>query len=92
MFLANLIAGVVKLVCLNIGLEGGKSLARAVYYLAVIFSLLAALALLGLRPSAIVAKLDIIVGAPALAAAIAFGLGCKDMAADFLHNIFKGKQ
>jgi hypothetical protein len=91
LFLANLIANIVKIVCLNFGIESGKSLARFVYYLVIIFTFLAALSQLGLRPSAIVGKLDIVLGAPALAAAIAFGLGCKDMAADFLHNIFKGK-
>jgi hypothetical protein len=91
LFLAGLIANIVKVVCLNFGVDGGKSLARVVYYLVVIFTFLAALSQLGLRPSSIVGKLDIVLGAPALAAAIAFGLGCKDMAADFLHNIFKGK-
>lgn len=91
LFLATLVANIVKIVCLNFGVEGGKSLARVVYYLVIIFTFLAALSQLGLRPSSIVGKLDIVLGAPALAAAIAFGLGCKDMAADFLHNIFKGK-
>jgi hypothetical protein len=32
-----------------------------------------------------------VVGAVGLGAAIAFGLGCKDMASDFLFNLFKGK-
>ncbi|MCU0641541.1 MAG: hypothetical protein MUC35_05575 [Candidatus Margulisbacteria bacterium] len=91
LFLASLIANLVKLVALNFGVDGGKSLARLVYYLVILFTFLAALAQLGVRPSSIIGKLDIVLGAPALAAAIAFGLGCKDMAADFLHNIFKGK-
>ncbi|MDD4179031.1 MAG: hypothetical protein PHH14_03165 [Candidatus Margulisbacteria bacterium] len=91
LFFASLFAGVVKLIALNFGIEGGKTLARVVYLLVVIFATLAALAQLGVKPSIFLTKLDVLIGAPALAAAIAFGLGCKDMAADFLHNLFKGK-
>lgn len=91
LFFASLLSGIVRVILLNLGVEGGKSLSRFIYYLVVLFTFLAALSQLGLRPSSIIGKLDIILGAPALAAAIAFGLGCKDMAADFLHNIFKGK-
>lgn len=91
LFFASLFSHLVKLVLLNFGVEGGKSLARFVYYLVILFTFLAALSQLGLKPSSILGKLDILLGAPALAAAIAFGLGCKDMAADFLYGIFKGK-
>ena len=91
LFFASLIANVVKVVALNFGIEGGKSLARFTYYLVVLFLFLAALSQLGLRPSTILGKLDIVLGTVGLAAAIAFGLGCKDMAADFLYGIFKGK-
>lgn len=91
LFFASLIANIVKVVALNLGLEGGRSLARFTYYLVVLFVFLAALAQLGLKPSTILGKLDILLGTVGLAAAIAFGLGCKDMAADFLYGIFKGK-
>ncbi len=91
LFFASLIANVVKVVALNFGLEGGRSLARFTYYLVILFIFLAALAQLGLKPATILGKLDILMGTIGLAAAIAFGLGCKDMAADFLYGIFKGK-
>jgi hypothetical protein len=91
LFFASLIANIVKVIALNFGIEGGKSLARFTYYLVVLFLFLAALSQLGLRPSTILGKLDIVLGTVGLAAAIAFGLGCKDMAADFLYGIFKGK-
>jgi hypothetical protein len=91
LFFASLIANIVKVVALNFGIEGGKSLARFTYYLVVLFLCLAALSQLGLRPGTILGKLDIVLGTVGLAAAIAFGLGCKDMAADFLYGIFKGK-
>jgi hypothetical protein len=91
MFLAGLIAGIVRIVMANFGLEGAKTASRVVYYIVIIFAFLAALSELGLQPQSFAPHLGVIIGAPALAAAIAFGLGCKDMAADFLHNLFKGK-
>lgn len=91
LFLASLLAGTVKLIALNFGVEGGKTLARVVYYVVIIFTFLAALAQLGIKPEVFVPQIGVIIGAVGLAAAIAFGLGCKDMAADFLHNLFKGK-
>jgi hypothetical protein len=91
LFFASLIANLVKIIALNFGIEGGKSLARFTYYLVVLFTFLAVLSQLGLKPGSILGKLDIVLGTVGLAAAIAFGLGCKDMAADFLYGIFKGK-
>ena len=91
LFFASLIANLVKIIALNFGIEGAKSLARFTYYLVVLFAFLAVLSQLGLKPGSILGKLDIVLGTVGLAAAIAFGLGCKDMAADFLYGIFKGK-
>ncbi len=89
-FLAGLIAGIVRLVMGNFGVEGEKIVPRIIYYVVIFFAFLAALAELGFSPDW-TPHLGVILGMPALAAAIAFGLGCKDMAADFLHNLFKGK-
>lgn len=91
LFFASLLSGIVKLVALNLGIEGGKTLSKIVYYLVVIVTFLAALSQLGISPEVFVPQIGVIIGAVGLAAAIAFGLGCKDMAADFLHNLFKGK-
>jgi len=91
LFLGPLLSGMVKAAALNLGIESAKTFARIVYYVVVIFAFLFALAHLGIKTELIAAKLDVIIGAFGLAAAIAFGLGCKDMAADFLHNLFKGK-
>jgi hypothetical protein len=89
-FLAGLISAIVRLIMANLGLEGEKLLPRVIYYIIIIFVFLAALAELGFAPDW-TPHIGIILGMPALAAAIAFGLGCKDMAADFLSNLFKGK-
>lgn len=90
-FLAGLIAAVVRLVMANLGVEGAVTVSRVIYYIVVIFTFLAALAELGISPEVFAPQIGVIIGAFGLAAAIAFGLGCKDMAADFLHNLFKGK-
>ena len=91
LFFATLISNIVRMILVNLGLEGAKTASRVIYYIVIVFAFLAALAELGLDPRSFEPHLGVIIGAPALAAAIAFGLGCKDMAADFLHNLFKGK-
>lgn len=90
-FLAGLIAGIVKVVMATLGMDGAKSVSRIVYYIIIIFSFLLALAELGIPTDVFVPQIGVIIGAFGLAAAIAFGLGCKDMAADFLYNLFRGK-
>ncbi|MBU1027116.1 MAG: hypothetical protein KKA31_05230 [Candidatus Margulisbacteria bacterium] len=91
LFFASLIAAVIRVIMLNLGIAGAKTASRFIYYIVVIFTFLAVLAELGLNPELFIQQMGVFVGAVGLAAAIAFGLGCKDMAADFLHNLFKGK-
>jgi len=90
-FLAVLVSSIVRVIMANLGLEGSRAVSRVIYYIVIIFAFLAALSELGFNPRELAPHLGVIIGFPALAAAIAFGLGCKDMAADFLHNLFKGK-
>lgn len=91
LFFASLFSGIVKVIAVNIGIEGGKTLSRFIYYIVVIVAFLVALGHLGVSTDFFIPQIGVIIGAFGLAAAIAFGLGCKDMAADFLHNLFKGK-
>jgi hypothetical protein len=90
-FLASLIAGMVRIIAANFGIEGAKTISRFIYYIVIIFAFLAALAQLGISTEVFIPQIGVIIGAIGLAAAIAFGLGCKDMAADFLHNLFRGR-
>jgi len=90
-FFASLLAGIVRVIAAGFGIEGARTLSRVVYYIVIIVTFLAALAQLGIKPDVFVPQIGVIIGAVGLAAAIAFGLGCKDMAADFLHNLFRGK-
>lgn len=91
LLLASLISGIVKAVLLNFGLNGARTASRVIYYIVIIVAFMAALMELGFDAKLLQPHLGIILGMPALAAAIAFGLGCKDMAADFLHNLFRGR-
>lgn len=91
LFLAGLVSGIVRFVMANFGIEGSATASRLIYYIVIIFAFLAALSELGISTDVFIPQIGVIIGAFGLAAAIAFGLGCKDMAADFLHNLFKGK-
>lgn len=89
--LSVVIAGTVMVIASNVGLSNTKTLSKIAQYGVNIFGFLKALEILGISSAIIVASFSVIVGAVGLAFAIAFGLGCKDIAADFVTNLFKGK-
>ena len=90
-FLGVVIAGLVTVIANNVGLSNTKTLAKISQYGVNIFGFLKALEILGISSAIIVASFSVIVGAVGLAFAIAFGLGCKDIAADFVTSLFKGR-
>jgi len=90
-FLAILIGALVYLVAANLGLAGAKPISKLIQYATVIFAFLLALEQLGIGPSLLQPSLGVIIGAVGLGAAIAFGLGCKDIMADFVSNLIRGK-
>jgi hypothetical protein len=90
-FLSVVIAGLVVVIANNVGLSNSRTLAKIAQYGVNIFGFLKALEILGISAAIIVASFSVIVGAVGLAFAIAFGLGCKDIAADFVTGLFKGK-
>lgn len=90
-FLSSLIAGIIYVVGANVGLPGAKTIARLMQYATIIFAFLVALEQLGIGPALIVPSIGVIIGAVGLALAIAFGLGCKDIMADFISNLIRGK-
>ncbi|OGC23734.1 hypothetical protein A2291_05050 [candidate division WOR-1 bacterium RIFOXYB2_FULL_42_35] len=91
LFFAALISGISRVVMVNLGIAGAKTASRFIYYIVIVFTFLAALAELGINTKVFADKMEVFIGAFGLAAAIAFGLGCKDMAADFIHDLFRGK-
>jgi len=86
---AKLIANLVLVLGHNTELPDAKTLAKAIQYAIVVFGLLFGLEQLGIPMQMVLGKLDIIIGAIALAVAIAFGLGCKDAAGDFFNELFR---
>lgn len=87
-FVALLISAVVIVIANNIGLANAGALAKVVQYAIIIFAFLAALGQLGIPMDWLTTSVTVVVGAVGLAFAIAFGLGAKDKAADFLDKFF----
>ena len=85
----RLIAGVFQFVGTSVGVPAVRTLTKAIYYVIVIFGIVFSLEQLGIPMADVLKRLDILVGSIALGAAIAFGLGCKDLAGDFLSDFFR---
>ena len=90
-FFAILFGNLVYVVTSNFGLPGAKTISRLTQYATVIMAFLLALEQLGIGAALLVPSIGVIIGAVGLAVAIAFGLGCKDLMADFVSNLIKGK-
>jgi len=90
-FLAAVLQNIIVVAANAVGLSGGKIISRIVQYAIVIFAFLIAVNQMGFDLKWIVESINVIVGGIALAMAIAFGLGCKDIAGDFLSNFFRNR-
>ena len=67
--------------------RGGNILAHAAYILVVVFSAMTAMEQLGMKLNFVSAAIQILLGSVGLAAAIAFGIGGKDIAAQMLQEL-----
>ena len=67
--------------------RGGAVLAQTTYVVVVIFSGMTALEQLGLKMTFISAAVQILLGSAGLAAAIAFGIGGKDVASEIIRDL-----
>lgn len=72
--------------------KGGDAVAAAAWVTVVAASAAAALEQLGVRPPLLVSAVQILLGSIGLALAVAFGLGAKDLAADFLKDLLSRKR
>lgn len=90
-FLAMVLGGLVYLITSSLGISGAKTISKIIQYATIIFAFLLALEQLGIASETLAPHLGVIIGALGLAAAIAFGLGCKDIMADFVSNLIRGK-
>ncbi len=84
LFFANLLSGVIKTAAANAGLGETEALAAMARYAIVAFTVAVTLEELGIAAELVRSAFVILFGAVALAAALAFGLGCKDLARDWI--------
>ena len=84
LFLASFLAGVVRTAAANAALAESHALAALVRYAVVAFTAAVTLEELGIAPELVRSAFVILFGAVALALALAFGLGCKDLARDWM--------
>ncbi|MCX5749266.1 MAG: hypothetical protein NTZ10_03365 [Candidatus Saganbacteria bacterium] len=86
--LGSLLSGVILFLGGLIFLPGYRLIAKLAQYVTVIYGIVMGLDMLGISAQ-VIARPDIILGFFALAGAIAFGLGCKDLAASWLANFIR---
>jgi hypothetical protein len=84
LFLASFLAGVVRAAAANAALAESHALAALVRYAVVAFTAAVTLEELGIAPELVRSAFVILFGAVALALALAFGLGCKDLAREWM--------
>lgn len=80
--LANFVAGIVR------GATGSNIIGSVAQYGIIVFAVFAALTQLGIAPELIAPTFLILLGAAALALALAFGLGSKEVARDMVQNAY----
>ena len=88
---ANLLSAVVRTAASNAGLTTAEALGKVTFYAIIFFSGAIALIQLGIGEEIVAAAFGIVFGAAALALALAFGLGGRDVAADHLKKWFEKK-
>jgi hypothetical protein len=84
LFLSSVLAGVVRAAAANAGMTESDALATLVRYAVVAFTAAVTLEELGIAPELVRSAFVILFGAVALALALAFGLGCKDLAREWM--------
>jgi hypothetical protein len=92
-FLANFMAGIVRTAASNAGVSSAKLLGKITQAILIIFAIIIAIEQLNIATAFIAFAVNIILASIGLALALAFGLGCKDIAAkamsDALNKIKK---
>jgi len=84
LYFASFLAGVIRTAAANAGLGEAPVLASLTRYAVVAFTAAVTLEELGIAPALVRSAFVILFGAVALALALAFGLGCQDVAREWL--------
>ncbi|MFH1413895.1 MAG: hypothetical protein ABIG56_03525 [Candidatus Omnitrophota bacterium] len=86
MFIATLLKNIVQTAANNSGLPQGNLLSKVVEVIVVVFAVIVALEQLQIGTRITELTISIIMGSLGLALALAFGLGCRDIAAKYVDN------
>jgi len=89
MFVAKILTNVIKTAAANSGLSQANLLSKIVEVVVMIFAIVIALEQLNIRANIIAFAISIILASLGLALAIAFGFGCKDIAAKIAADFFE---
>ncbi|MFC1863199.1 hypothetical protein ACFL1Z_04515 [Thermodesulfobacteriota bacterium] len=92
LLLANLVSAVIRTAASNSGMANAEGLGKVAQYSIVIFAGLIALVQLGIGEEILASAFVIVFGAIALALALAFGLGGKDVATEYLRKWLEDKK
>jgi len=90
--MGSLLAAVVRTAASNAGLKNAEGLGKISLYAIVVFVAAIALIQLGIGEEIVVSAFGLVFGAAALALALAFGLGGRDVAADYLKRWLEEKK
>ena len=90
LFVANVLAGSVRTAAANAGLAETDVLAALTRYAVVAFTVAVTLEELGIAPELVRWAFVIVLGGACLGLALAFGLGCKDLARDWMVRYLDG--
>ncbi len=92
-FLANFVASIVRTATGNAGIKSGKLLAQITQTVIVVFAVIIAIEQLQIATTLIILGINVILVSFGLGLALAFGLGCKDIAGkamqDLINNLKK---
>jgi len=86
-FLATFVTAVVRTSAANAGVASAKMLAQVAQIIIMIFAIVIAVEQLNIATAFIALTVNIILAAIGLGAALAFGLGCKDIAGKFMADV-----
>ncbi len=86
-FLANFVATIVRTATSNAGIGTSKLLAKITQTVLIVFTLVVAIEQLKIASSLIVLSVNVILISVGIGLALAFGLGCKDIAGKFVQNM-----
>ncbi len=89
--LGNFLAGLLETVCSGLGKDMASFLSKVAKYSILILAITMALQQLNIAPAVVTAAFSIFFGALCLALALAFGLGGRDAAANYLQKLREAK-